>query len=243
VRDILTDGAQPVANSGGEIGIGGPAEVDREPHVQQGDLCASAHPAAAGRHRCVDRARVTNQLPIAVDGPVVITRAVSIVVADAGAYDRCVIRRLVVRICPVIRRRIVRGRIITGVIRSYVRPLCTSAQKSRKDASAKDRQQQCSTAVLGFHFRFHQMFPFLFRGAADATPRVACRPPSGTAVSPANLPNMIRTKWSHRSPLPLNRGWRRLALQSASREILRYAFCLATSFCANIGVRYHRSRQ
>jgi len=184
-------------------------------------------------------------LPIAVNCPVVIARPVSIVVAHTGANDRTIIGRHVVRsrVTVIIVRRIIRGPIVTSVIRIHVRPFCTSAQKSRKDASAKDRQQQCSTAVLGFHFRFHQMFPFLSRGAADATPRVACRPPSGTAVSPANLPNMIRTKWSHRSPLPLNRGWRRLALQSASREILRYAFCLATSFCANIGVRYHRSRQ
>ena len=99
----LADGAQAVANSVGEIGMGVPAELDRETHIQQGDLIASAHPAAAGRHRCVDQARVTNQLPIAVDGPVVIARPVSIVIANAGAYDG-VIRRLVIRIRPGIRR-------------------------------------------------------------------------------------------------------------------------------------------
>ena len=100
-------------------------------------MIASAHPAAAGRRRCVDQARVTNQLPIAVDGPVVIARPVSIVIANAGAYDG-VIRRLVIRIRPVIRRRIVvTGWIITGVI-GHIRPLCTSAQKSCNDACAKD---------------------------------------------------------------------------------------------------------
>src|SRR5436190_10129262 len=117
---------------------GVPAELDRETHTQQGDLIASAHPATAERHRCVDQARVTNQLPIAVDGPVVITRAISIVVSDTGAYDG-VIRRLVIRIRPV-RRCVVPGWIITVVIRRHVRPLCTSAQKSCNDACAKDRQ-------------------------------------------------------------------------------------------------------
>jgi hypothetical protein len=44
----LADGAQAVANNVGEIGMGGvPAELDRETHVQQGDLIASAHPPSA----------------------------------------------------------------------------------------------------------------------------------------------------------------------------------------------------
>ena len=191
-------------------------------------------------------------LPVAINCPVVIARPVSIIVAHTGANDRVPVRRHVVRsrVTVIIVRRIIRGPIVAGVIRIHVRPFCTSAQESCNDACAKDRQQQCSSAALGFHFRFHQMFPFsnsefhsFFCGAADAAPRVACWSPSGTAVSPANLPNVIRTKLSHRSPLPLNLGWRRLARQSPSREIPRYAFCLATSFCANIGVRYHQSGQ
>ena len=74
-------------------------------------------------------------------------------------------------------RRVIRGWIsITGVIRSHVMSLCTSAQKSFDDACAKDRQQQCSTVTLGFHCRVHQIspflnseFPFWCRGAARAT--------------------------------------------------------------------------
>jgi hypothetical protein len=47
VRDILTDGTQCGGYSGPPILMWVPAEVDRETHVQQGDLSASAHPPSA----------------------------------------------------------------------------------------------------------------------------------------------------------------------------------------------------
>src|SRR6266487_4503389 len=79
----------------------------------------------------------------------------------AGGWPVVIRRRVTVIIVGRVRRRVIRGWIvITVVIRSHVRPLCTSAQKSCNDACAKDRQQQCSTATLGFHCRFHQIFPF-----------------------------------------------------------------------------------
>jgi hypothetical protein len=44
--NALADGAQPWLNSVCELGVV-PAEVDRETHVKQGDLSASAHPPSA----------------------------------------------------------------------------------------------------------------------------------------------------------------------------------------------------
>src|SRR5262249_9234259 len=64
-----------------------------------------------------------------------------------------VVRIWVVSVGPCIIWR----RVITRVIRSHVRSLRTSAQKSRNGTCANHRQQQCAT--LGFCCGFHQMIP------------------------------------------------------------------------------------
>ena len=99
-------------------------------------------------------------IPVPVNVAAVVARPVCVVIANAGAYDGSIISRpvivrirITVRVCPIIACRI-----ITGVV-CYVRPLCTSAQKSRHQPCAKDRQQYCS-ATLGFHSRFHEISPF-----------------------------------------------------------------------------------
>src|SRR5438477_12199869 len=96
-------------------------------------------------------------------------------------------RRITVIIVVRGRRRVIRGWIvITTVICGHVRPLCTSAQNSCNDACAKDRQQQCPTATLGFHCRFHQIFPFLefslFLSSSRACDSVSPVGPSGTTT-------------------------------------------------------------
>jgi hypothetical protein len=153
-------------------------------------------------------------LPVAVNCPVVIARPVCIVVAHTGANDRTIIGRPVIvrRRVPIIAivRRIIRGPIVTGVIRSHVRSLCTCAQETCNDTCAKDRQQQCWTMALGFHWCFHQVFPFsnsefpfLFREAVEATP-CGLLAASPMTVLPANLPSRIRIKSPPRSPCHSN---------------------------------------
>jgi len=117
-------------------------------------------------------------------------------IASAVVYVRTLIhwrlpvivrRRITVIIVVRGRRRVIRGWIvITTVICGHVRPLCTSAQNSCNDACAKDRQQQCPTATLGFHCRFHQIFPFLefslFLSSSRACDSVSPVGPSGTTT-------------------------------------------------------------
>src|SRR5215475_9028981 len=89
-------------------------------------LNASAHRAV---HRCVILAR-HKLVPVAVNCAAVVARAVSVVVADAAAYDRATISRAVIgiRIAVVaVSGRIICGWIIiTAIIRCYIRPLRAS---------------------------------------------------------------------------------------------------------------------
>src|SRR5438094_6320697 len=148
-------------------------------------LSASAHPTGC---RIIPMRR-----------PSACHKSVSIVVAviaSAVVYVRTLIhwrlpvivrRRITVIIVVRGRGRVIRGWIvITTVICGHVRPLCTSAQNSCNDACAKDRQQQCPTATLGFHCRFHQIFPFLefslFLSSSRACDSVSPVGPSGTTT-------------------------------------------------------------
>src|SRR5438876_12061317 len=64
-----------------------------------------------------------------------------------------------VRVIAVVGRRIIRSRIIiTGVIRGYVRSLCTSAQKSCDDACAEQIGRASCRERLWFWF--HEIIPF-----------------------------------------------------------------------------------
>ena len=92
------------------------------------------HPPSA-RHKSI---------PIAINPAAVIARAVSIVIADAGAYCSSLVRRSVFIVGRRIGIIVVTGRVIRGwiviaaIIRRHVRTLRASAQKSRDRASAKD---------------------------------------------------------------------------------------------------------
>ena len=91
-------------------------------------------------------------VPVAVNDAAVVARTVSVVVANAGAHDCPIIRRpVIVRVwitVIVVRvRPIIACRIITGVVCCYVRPLCTSTQKSCDQACAKDRPGKATFAA------------------------------------------------------------------------------------------------
>jgi hypothetical protein len=186
-------------------------------------------------------------LPVAVNSASVVAWPVGIVVAHTGAYDRTIIGRPVIvrRRVPIIAivRRIIRGPIVTGVIRSHVRSLRTSGQETCNDACAKDRQQQCWTMAIGFHWCFPQMlpffnseFPFLFREAVEATP-CGLLAASRMTVLPANLPNRIRIKSTARSPCHSNycagegSRWRCTGENDATPHRTRTAFAGARTSC------------
>src|SRR5207245_7944905 len=106
--------------------------------------------------------------------------------------------RITVIIVVRVGRRVIRGWIITGVIRTHVWPFCTSAQKSCNYARAKDRQQQ-----LGFHCCFHRISPFLeFSISLSLEPRMrlclACSSVRLDAVS-VSRPSMYNSNHATRS--------------------------------------------
>jgi hypothetical protein len=120
---------------------------------------------ASGRDTDASFSARRTLVSIAVDRASVVAWAVSVVISNAGAYGCTGVNRTVIIrwITVTVARRVVSGRVIVpSVICGHVRSLGASAQGSHH-ACAKNRQQKCSTAALGFRFCFHDLpsFPFI----------------------------------------------------------------------------------